>query len=80
MRRGIHRFSLLSATALILLVMTNSRRVWRQNTRGDFWTYDLASGRLRKLGPGFEPSTLMFAKLSTIGSIGAVSARLPLAS
>ncbi|MEI6667493.1 MAG: DPP IV N-terminal domain-containing protein, partial [Acidobacteriota bacterium] len=51
----------------VLIVMTNSRRVWRQNTRGDFWTYDLASGRLRKLGPGFEPSTLMFAKLSPDG-------------
>jgi dipeptidyl-peptidase-4 len=60
----------------VLIVMTNSRRVWRQNTRGDFWTYELASGRLRTLGPGFEPSTLMFAKLSTIGSIRAVSARL----
>ncbi len=29
----------------VLIVFTNSRRVWRQNTRGDFWTYDLASGR-----------------------------------
>ena len=29
----------------VLIVMTNSRRVWRQNTRGDFWT--LRSG----LGP-----------------------------
>jgi len=55
----------------VLIVMTNSRRVWRQNTRGDFWTYDLASGRLRKLGPGFEPSTLMFAKLSPDGRLAA---------
>ena len=55
----------------VLIVMTNSRRVWRQNTRGDFWTYDLASGQLRKLGPGFEPSTLMFAKLSPDGKMAA---------
>jgi len=55
----------------VLIVMTDSRRVWRQNTRGDFWTYDLASGRLRKLGPGFEPSTLMFAKLSPDGRLAA---------
>jgi len=55
----------------VLIVMTNSRRVWRQNTRGDFWTYDLASGRLRKLGPGFDPSTLMFAKLSPDGRLAA---------
>ncbi len=51
----------------VLIVFTNSKRVWRQNTRGDFWTYDLASGRLRQLGPEFEPSTLMFAKLSPDG-------------
>jgi dipeptidyl-peptidase-4 len=51
----------------VLIVFTNSKRVWRQNTRGDFWTYDLASGRLRQLGREFEPSTLMFAKLSPDG-------------
>jgi len=51
----------------VLIVFTKSERVWRQNTRGDFWTYDLASGRLRQLGPEFEPSTLMFAKLSPDG-------------
>jgi dipeptidyl-peptidase-4 len=55
----------------VLIVFTNSKRVWRQNTRGDFWTYDLASGKLRKLGPGFEPSTLMFAKLSPDGRLAA---------
>ena len=51
----------------ILIIFTNSKRVWRQNTRGDFWTYDLAAGRLRRLGPEFEPSSLMFAKLSPDG-------------
>ena len=55
----------------VLIVMTNSRRVWRQNTRGDFWTYDMATGNLRKLGRGFEPSTLMFAKLSPDGRLAA---------
>jgi len=55
----------------VLIVMTNSRRVWRQNTRGDFWTYDMATGKLRKLGRGFEPSTLMFAKLSPDGRLAA---------
>jgi dipeptidyl-peptidase-4 len=51
----------------VLIVFANSKRVWRQNTRGDFWTYDLAAGRLRQLGKEFEPSTLMFAKLSPDG-------------
>src|SRR5438094_6181405 len=47
-----------------LLVFTNSQRVWRENTRGDFWVLDLATSRLRKLGGGAKPSTLMFAKFS----------------
>jgi len=51
----------------VLIVFTNSKRVWRQNTRGDFWTFELASGRLRQLGAAFEPSSLMFAKLSPDG-------------
>ena len=55
----------------VLIVMTNSRRVWRQNTRGDFWTYDLAFGKIRKLGPAFEPSTFTFAKLSPDGRLAA---------
>ncbi len=51
-----------------LLVFTNSRQVWRQRTRGDFWMLDLATWNLRKLGgPDAPPSTLMFAKFSADG-------------
>jgi dipeptidyl-peptidase-4 len=51
-----------------ILLFTNSRKVWRQNTRGDFWTLELSTGRLRKLGgPDAAPSTLMFAKFSPDG-------------
>jgi dipeptidyl-peptidase-4 len=51
-----------------LLVFTNSKKVWRQNTRGDFWTLDLSSWRLTQLGgPSAKPSTLMFAKFSPDG-------------
>ncbi|MEP7227680.1 MAG: S9 family peptidase, partial [Gemmatimonadales bacterium] len=51
-----------------LLVFTNSQKVWRENTRGDFWALDLPSGRLHQLGgPGAKPSTLMFAKFSPDG-------------
>ncbi len=54
-----------SADGKKLLVFTNTRRVWRQNTRGDYWVLDRATGRLAKLGGReAEPSTLMFAKLS----------------
>ncbi|MCX6560997.1 MAG: S9 family peptidase [Candidatus Aminicenantes bacterium] len=51
----------------VLILFTNSKRVWRQNTRGDFWTYEMSTGRLRRLGREFEPSSLMFAKLSPDG-------------
>ncbi len=51
-----------------LLIFTNSQQVWRQNTRGDYWILNLATGRLRKLGgPAARPSTLMFAKFATDG-------------
>ncbi len=51
-----------------LLVFTNSRQVWRQRTRGDFWMLDLATWNLRKLGgPDAPPSTVMFAKFSPDG-------------
>lgn len=47
-----------------LLVYTNSQRVWRQNTRGDYWVLDLSTGHLQQLGGDATPSTLMFAKFS----------------
>lgn len=52
-----------------LLVYTNSRRVWRQNTRGDYWVLDLATKKLHKLGGNAAPSTLMFAKFSPNGQM-----------
>ncbi|MBP1635742.1 MAG: family peptidase, partial [Acidobacteria bacterium] len=54
-----------SADGRLLLVFTNTKRVWRRNTRGDYWVLDRKTGRLAKLGGAeAEPSTLMFAKLS----------------
>jgi dipeptidyl-peptidase 4 len=51
-----------------LLLFTNSERVWRENTRGDYWLIDLASGAPRKLGGrAAKPSTLMFATFSPDG-------------
>ena len=50
-----------------LLLFTNTRRVWRQNTRGDYWVLDRPTGRLRKLGGDAPPSTLMYAKFSPAG-------------
>jgi dipeptidyl-peptidase-4 len=47
-----------------LLIYTNSARVWRANTRGDYWLLPLENGSLRKLGGNGTPSTMMFAKFS----------------
>lgn len=56
-----------SADGKLMIIFTNGKRVWRQNTRGDFWILDLVSGKLRKLGATFESSTLQFAKISPLG-------------
>ena len=50
-----------------LLIFTNSKRVWRRNTRGDYWVLDLEKGSLHQIGASFESSTLMFAKFSPDG-------------
>lgn len=51
-----------------LLVFTNSKPVWRRNTRGDYWVLDLRTWSLRRLGGGSaKPSTLMFAKFAPDG-------------
>ena len=47
-----------------LLIFTNTARVWRYNTRGDYYVLDLNSKKLIKLGGNARPSTLMFAKFS----------------
>lgn len=51
-----------------LLIYTNSKRVWRQNTRGDYWVMNLPSKSLQQLGKGRPESSLMFAKFSPDGS------------
>src|SRR6266850_411818 len=50
-----------------LLLFTNSKNVWRDNTRGDYWVLDIATKRLRQLGGKAAASTLMFAKFSPDG-------------
>jgi dipeptidyl-peptidase-4 len=57
-----------SADTSMLLIFTNTKPVWRLNTRGDYWVLDRPSGRLRQLGGrAAKPSTLMFAKFSPDG-------------
>jgi dipeptidyl-peptidase 4 len=51
-----------------LLVYTNSKKVWRQNTRGDYWVLDLSHDSFKKLGGDAPAASLMFAKFSPDGT------------
>ncbi len=51
-----------------LLIFTNTRRVWRLNTRGDYWVLDLKAGTLNKLGGDGPEASLLFAKFSPDGT------------
>lgn len=57
-----------SADGKRVLIYTNSQKVWRYNTRGDYWVLDLGTGKLAKLGGDAKTATLMFAKFSPDGS------------
>jgi len=47
-----------------VLLFVNSVRVWRYNTRGDYWILDLIKNELRPLGKNLPAQSLMFAKFS----------------
>lgn len=51
-----------------VLIFTNTQRVWRKKTRGDYWVFDRKSRALQQLGGDAAPSTLMFATLSPDGA------------
>jgi dipeptidyl-peptidase-4 len=50
------------------LLFTNTRKVWRLNTRGDYWVLDLRTHRVRQIGRDAPASSLMFAKFSPDGT------------
>lgn len=50
-----------------LLVFNNTARVWRYNTKGDYWVYHAATKKWFQLGKGLPAQSLMFAKLSPDG-------------
>ena len=51
-----------------VLLFANTKKVWRKNTRGDYWLIELATKKLTKLGGDAAPATLMFAKFSPDGT------------
>ncbi len=59
----IENYSFSDNEALIL-IYTNSRRVWRLNSRGDYWVYDITSQELKKVGGDAPASSLMYATFS----------------
>ena len=50
-----------------VLIFTHTARVWRYNTRGDYWLLDLTTNKLRQIGKDRPSQTLMFAKISPDG-------------
>ncbi|MFD2933203.1 S9 family peptidase [Spirosoma flavum] len=57
-----------------VLIFMNTARVWRYNTKGDYYLVNRASGQARQIGKGKPAQSLMYAKLSPDGrSVGYVS-------
>lgn len=54
----------LSADGSKALIYTNTKKVWRYQTRGDYWLLDLTTGSLKQMGKGRPESSLQFAKFS----------------
>ncbi len=50
-----------------LLIYTNTAKVWRYNTRGDYWLLDIAANKLTQLGKNRPSQSLMFTKISPDG-------------
>lgn len=38
-----------------ILLFTNSKKVWRLETRGDYWVFDTKTKAIKKLGNGLPP-------------------------
>ena len=51
-----------------VLVFTNSKKVWRIRTKGDYWVLNLENNSLKKLGASRPEASLMFAKFSPDGT------------
>jgi len=61
---NIYNFSTDNKT---LLIFTNTAKVWRYHTRGDYWVLNLTTNQLMQLGKSLPVQSLMFAKISPDG-------------
>ena len=51
-----------------ILLFTNTKKVWRLNTKGDYWVFNFKTNALTQIGKSLAPSSLMFAKFSPDGN------------
>ncbi|MCU0374988.1 MAG: DPP IV N-terminal domain-containing protein, partial [Chitinophagaceae bacterium] len=58
----------LSGDETKVLIYTNTRKVWRLDTEGDYWIMNLDSKEMQQVGASRPPSSLRFAKLSPDGN------------
>lgn len=65
---------LLSDDGNLVLIYTNSKKVWRYDTQGDYWVLNRTAKTLTKIGKDKPASSLRFAKFSPDGKkVGYVS-------
>ena len=50
-----------------MLIFTDAQKVWRLNTRGNYWVLSLTDKKLRQIGKAAKAKSLMFAKFSPDG-------------
>ena len=51
-----------------ILIYTNSKKVWRYDTRGDYWVLNTTDSSLKQIGKTLPSSSLMYAKFSPDGN------------
>ena len=59
----IQKFTM-SANQEFVLIQTNSKKVWRYETMGDFYLLNTKTQHLQQIGKGLPSASLQFAKLS----------------
>ncbi|HRN56250.1 MAG TPA: S9 family peptidase, partial [Agriterribacter sp.] len=59
----------ISADEHTLLIFTHTAKVWRYNTRGDYWLLNRRTGALKQIGKDRPGQSLMYAKLSPDGTM-----------
>ncbi len=58
------RHYIISSDEKLMLIFTNTKKVWRLDTKGDYWILNLNTKSLTQLGKSLPASSLMFAKFS----------------